>query len=136
MEGHENEPGKDKSEEFTELDIHYDRTSSYRTFHADGFRGGITPKQNVFIDFYVERPAAPKLVKHEVRDGKLGPETKRGGRSGVVRSSEGGLIMNLNTALELYWWLEDQIDTAVKMDLISEDQISRPSHNTEEDNDA
>lgn len=117
-----------------EIEIHYDRTPRYRTYHVDGMRGNWSPGGKLTVDFYVERYASPQIVRHAIDDsGQLGKVTQAGGdRSGVIRDAEGGLVMDPQTALRVYAWLGDKLkegiewgfldrETAIDAGIIDED---------------
>jgi hypothetical protein len=118
-----NSEGKSASREEgqSEIEIHHDRTSSYRTYHVDGMRGGLSPEGKLTVDFYVERTAMPQVLRQVVEEsGQLGDIVGAGGdRSGIVRESEGGLVMDVETAAQVYDWLGGKLAEALEHDLLS-----------------
>lgn len=93
-----------------EINIHYIKTSSYRTYHVDGAYGGLTPKGDLYCEFFVERQVTPQSVVHEVEnDGRLGKMKKKIGEDGFIRQIECGISLDINTATALKGWLEEKI---------------------------
>lgn len=116
----------DQSKEGSKVDIHFDQSPSYRTYHVDGAHGGIAPQgTHLAFDFYVERQTHPKLVRHELNeDGSLGDEVSRGGRDGVVRESQCGVVMDWDAVLRLHNWLSQQIERAQQAGIIQQEETN------------
>lgn len=94
-----------------ELTFHYKKTESYRTYHADGFYGGLTPKGNLYMEIFLERRVTPKEEVYE-----LGPQgnlaqnpLRKEGLTGLIREIEAGVIMDYNTMVLLKNWLDGKI---------------------------
>lgn len=97
----------------SQVDIYYERTHSYRLYHVDGAHGGITPRGNLTFDLYVDRPEIPKMIRREVSEhGKLGDEISRGGRKGILRQIECGVVLDFQAAANLHDWLGEMLDRA------------------------
>jgi hypothetical protein len=91
--------------------IKYKKSPSYEIYHADGAMGQWTPKSNLSVDFYVERASMPEMLIHEVsEDGKLGRVIEQRGDKGVSRERQFGVIMSIQTAIELRDWLANKIE--------------------------
>ena len=91
------------------INIYYEKTSMYRSIHADGLIGGITPKNIVNLNFYSTRNSIPKSVNHSINyNGELdefgvnSPDSK----VGIFREIEMGIYMNKETAEEIYDFLK------------------------------
>lgn len=92
------------------IQIHYKKIEGYRTYHVDGAYGGLTPKANIYVEFFVERHPTPKIVEHTVGvDGMLGEGRKVDGLNGIVRQIECGISLDLTTAIALRDFLSGQI---------------------------
>lgn len=132
-------PGEDsssqegKGNEKRTLDVHFDRSPSYQLHHVDGVHGGIAPNgEHLVFDLYVERTPNPKLIRHEVEvedqadlpDGavSLGDEISRGGREGVLRESECGVVMSWGAVLRLHNWLGEKIEEAKDAGILEKDE--------------
>ena len=99
-----------------EVDFHYLKMPGYRTYHVDGFFGGLTPRGTLYMELFVERAVTPQLVRHKIADdGTLGEEVKREGKSGVVREVECGIALDINAAKSCRDWLDDKIKEHEKL---------------------
>lgn len=96
-------------EEVREISFHYIKAPFYRTVHADGVFGGVTPTGLIEAAIYSERFPIPTYVKHELHGIKLGRETQRLSRDGIVRELECGLVLSLESAELLRAWLDEKI---------------------------
>lgn len=93
-----------------ELDIHYIKSSCYRTFHVDGIFGGVTPGGKIHVATFVERQVLPETVRQKVGpDGKLGAEISRVTKQGITREIEAGLVMDVGMARTFRDWLDGKI---------------------------
>ncbi len=91
------------------LGIHYLKSSLYRTVHADGAYGGVTPKGLLDVSFYSERRPIPSYVVHHVQpNGSLGTEIRenRISKDGIIRDLEVGIMLDLDTGRSLLAWLQ------------------------------
>lgn len=103
---------KDESPERIQYD--YIKSQYFRTVHAEGVWGGITPRLGIHMDFWSERPSIPKHVAHEITsDGLLGREilSETINRSAIIREVEVGVTMDLGTAKLIIDWLQQRVDT-------------------------
>ncbi len=92
------------------IKIHYIKTNSYRTYHADGFFGGVTPSGKLYIEPYIDRGPTPKSIDFKLSpDGKLGDEVTRESKDGLIREIETGIICDVQVAESLIVWLQQKI---------------------------
>lgn len=92
------------------IPVHYIKTSNYRSYHADGVFGGLTPNKKIYMEFFLQRQVTPQMIEYKVTDkGELGEEVKREGKEGFVREIEAGIIMDLEVAKVVRDWLDDKI---------------------------
>jgi hypothetical protein len=92
--------------------IHYIKSPMYRTAHADGIYGGITPQRNIHMSFWSERTPIPQLIEHEIKpDGFLGNEIigARIGKTGLVREVDFDVVLSLETAKAMIGWLSEKV---------------------------
>lgn len=97
--------------------FHYLKATQFRTIHADGVIGNVTPRGNIHMAMYSERPAIPREMVHKINpDGTLGEidEKETIVREGIVREMEVDVLMNIEIARSIKNWLEDQIKKAEK----------------------
>jgi hypothetical protein len=100
------------------LKFHFHKSTAFRVVHADGAWGGLTPRLDVFMTFYSERPPIPQVIVHEITDrGLLGQEVRseREAKDGIIREAEVGVTMDLSVAKSLVAWLQEKIREAEKL---------------------
>jgi len=94
-----------------EIDIQYDFDPSYRIVAANGVYGGITPRGDMKIDFFVESLDVPHQVRNKVLpDGKLGEEISRSPGKRLVRRLQVGLILSINDAGRIADFIKQRIE--------------------------
>lgn len=92
--------------------FHYLKGTHFRTIHADGTIGSITPQGYIHMSIYNERPAIPREMVQELNDnGSLGPviPSETIVREGYVREMEVDVMMNIEIAKSIRSWLDDRI---------------------------
>lgn len=92
--------------------IRYDyiKSNFFRVIHVDGVHGG--PRASggsIHMALFNERNAIPKAEEYDVKDGRLGKQTGKEGRPGMVREVEFDMIMGLDTARAIREWLNNVI---------------------------
>lgn len=107
----------DKQEKIPEeIEVHYLKTSNYRTYHVDGAFGGLTPSGMLYMELFVQRAPTPKKIIYKLsEDGSLGDELGREGKIGIIREVESGLVMDVRAAESLVEWLSRKIEEAKKL---------------------
>jgi hypothetical protein len=69
----------------------------YRVIAANGMWGGITPRGDMRLDFFVESLGVPDHVTHLITpDQHLGPELNRSQPEGIVRRVQVGVLLSLD----------------------------------------
>lgn len=92
------------------IKTHYIKTNNYRSYHADGVFGGLTPNRKIYMEFFIQRAVTPKIIEYKVTEvGDIGDEIKREGKKGIVREIEAGVIMDIDVAKVLRNWLDQKI---------------------------
>lgn len=86
---------------------------NYRSVHADGAYGGITPKGFISISFFSERQAIPRssvyTFDHEEKTvTKL--NDSEDSKDGIIREYDFGAYMNLDTAKQLIELLSHKVN--------------------------
>ena len=97
----------------SQIRFHYLKSGQFRTIHADGAIGSITPQGLIHMALYNERPAIPREMVQEINDdGTLGSiiHSETISREGVVREMDTDVVMNINCAKSLKKWLSDKIE--------------------------
>ena len=94
------------------ITFHLIKSPAFRTVHADGVWGGVTPRGFINMGFYSERAPFPRQTTYPLMpDGQLGDEIKevRVQRDGPVRELEFNATIDLRLAKSLITWLKQKI---------------------------
>ncbi|MEX2213683.1 MAG: hypothetical protein WD768_06125 [Phycisphaeraceae bacterium] len=96
-----------------EIVFHYIKSPQFRTVHADGVHGGITPQGRIQMSVFSERFPIPVQTVQKIMDNQPGEEVvgQRVAKEGVVREVEVNLVMDVRQAASLVKWLEQKIST-------------------------
>ena len=115
------------------LEFHYQKTAQYRVYHSDGCIGGPTPRGQMALSFFSERPPMPKVGKRAVLsfDGNqatMGPEEPIDVLSGIVRQVEATVMMDLRSAQDFYQFFREQLaQLETVVGLSAEDRVTEDS---------
>lgn len=115
-----------EDDETEETNYHFIKNNAFRTIFCDGVFGGLRPDGNLLLTVYAERQAIPQMVVLETRDGNIVREIKdkRVGKDGIVCDVEANLIFDIDTAVELYAWLQSHLDQAVESGLLQKEEAT------------
>ncbi len=87
---------------------------AYNPSYANGVQGGFTPRGELVMHFYQERPALPKEITHEITPeggiGALVESDPKNLNGTMVRFIESGVTMNFQTAAMVHAWLGEQLN--------------------------
>lgn len=117
-------PAKQKATKTASREVSFDyiKSPQYRTIHADGVHGGVSPRGYIQMAIWNQRHAIPTKTTHEVRDdGAIGDELRREGRDAIVREVDVTAIFDLQLAKAMVVWLVDKI---TRIEEIQQDQDS------------
>lgn len=94
--------GEDRTAKFL-----FTKANDYRVIAANGVWGGVTPRGDVKVDFFVESLSLPESVSHLVKaDDKLGDELSRSPKDRpFVREIQVGVILSIHQAESIGRWL-------------------------------
>jgi hypothetical protein len=96
-----------------ELKFKYIFDYGYNPVYANGAHGGVSPRGELVMNFYLERMALPESITHEINpNGTIGSETAAEPADlahSMVRFIEAGVVMNYQNARELHLWLGERI---------------------------
>jgi hypothetical protein len=96
-----------------ELKFKYIFTHDYNPVYVNGAHGGVTPRGELVINFYLERAALPNAISHEVNpNGTIGSEVAAEPvdlKNSLVRFIESGVVLNYQSARELHLWMEERL---------------------------
>jgi len=96
-----------------EMTFKYIFTYDYNPVYVNGAHGGVSPRGELVVNFYLERQPLPNSITHEITPaGQIGTETDSEpsdlNRS-LVRHVTNGVVLNYNTARELHYWLGEKL---------------------------
>jgi hypothetical protein len=95
--------------------------------YANGAQGGVTPRGEILMNFFLERQPVPKSIVYEMGDdGMIGDVIQdecepREFQHMMVRNVTCGVMMNLETARQVRDWLDNQIRTAEGAESVKEE---------------
>jgi hypothetical protein len=96
-----------------ELKFKYIFDYGYNPVYANGAHGGVSPRGELVMNFYLERMALPESITHEINpNGTIGSETAAEPDDlahSMVRLIETGVVMNYQNARELHLWLGERV---------------------------
>jgi len=96
-----------------ELKFKYIFNYGYNPVYVNGAHGGVSPRGELVMNFYLERMALPESITHEINpNGTIGNEVSAEPedlKNSLVRFIEAGVVMNYQNAKELLLWLGDRV---------------------------
>lgn len=96
-----------------EVTFKYIFTYDYNPVYVNGAHGGVSPRGDLVVNFYLERPPLPNEITHEVNpNGTIGAETgvePEDFAQSLVRFVPTGVVLNYQTARELHHWLGEKV---------------------------
>ncbi|MEW6127721.1 MAG: hypothetical protein AB1757_11845 [Acidobacteriota bacterium] len=101
---------QDNKDQQVEFVFEYD--PNYRLVPANGAWGGITPRGDIRIDFFVESQAIPHRVvnKIDIKANAIGEEIKRVPEKHFVRQIQVSILMNPSAFESLGEWIQDRLE--------------------------
>ena len=88
-------------------------TYDYNPVYINGAHGGITPRGELVVNFYQERPPLPNSISHEINpNGTIGSEVSVAPEDlnqTLVRFITNGVVVNYQTARDLHFWLGEKV---------------------------
>ena len=111
-----------------ELKFKYIFDYGYNPIYVNGAHGGVSPRGEIVINFYLERMALPESITHEITpNGTIGKEVAAEpedlGQS-MVRFIKSGVVMNYQNARELHLWLGERVK---EMEALEQARTNVPS---------
>jgi len=96
-----------------EVKFKYKFSSNYNPVYANGAYGGIGPKGEIIMNFYLERPPIPNAQTHLLSEnGELGELTEQDPidfDSTFIRYVDSGVILNIDNAKAIRDFLDQRI---------------------------
>ncbi len=85
----------------------------YNPVYVNGAHGGVSPRGDLVVNFYLERQPLPNELTHGINpDGGIGnvvavdPEDLN---TSIVRFVSNGVVLNYQNARDIHQWLGDKI---------------------------
>jgi hypothetical protein len=101
------------SKDKPQITFKYIFTYDYNPKYVNGAHGGVSPRGELVVNFYLERPPLPNAVSHEInQNGTIGNESvvdPADLNASLVRYVSTGVVLSLQTARDLHSWLGDKI---------------------------
>jgi hypothetical protein len=89
---------------------------SYRLVGANGIWGGVTPRGDLRLDFFVESIGIPEHVTNLITpDGKLGPELGRTPERRFSRRLLVGVLLSMEQAESVAEFIQERVQQFKKM---------------------
>lgn len=86
---------------------------NYNPVYVNGAHGGISPRGELVVHFYLERSGIPVAITQEVNpNGTVGAvidEVPADFNQTLYRAVESGIVLNLETARTIHAWLGDRV---------------------------
>lgn len=99
-----------------EVTFKYVFNYNYNPTYVNGAQGGVSPRGELVIHFYLERPPLPESITHEITpQGGIGRETAvepTDLSQSIVRFIDTGVVMNYESAKMFHLWLGEKLKEA------------------------
>jgi hypothetical protein len=96
-----------------EIKFKYVFSYNYNPSYVNGAQGGVSPRGEIVVNFYLERPALPSSMTHELTpQGSIGRETAvdpEDLQTSLVRFIDTGVVMNYENARTFHAWLGERL---------------------------
>lgn len=96
-----------------ELTFKYIYNYSYNPVYVNGAHGGLSPRGELVMNFYLERPPLPEEIRHEINpNGTIGAvtgEEPSNLNSSMVRFIDSGVILNYESARNIHYWIGERL---------------------------
>ena len=107
----------DKAVPHGPITFHYIKSPQFREIFAEGMFGGVTPRGYISVALFKERFPIPLSVTHTFDEqGRLGEETERDSKDGIVRLVEANVYFDRTTALSMIDWLQEKVSELDELD--------------------
>jgi hypothetical protein len=101
------------SKDKPQITFKYIFTYDYNPKYVNGAHGGVSPRGELVVNFYLERPPLPNAVSHEInQNGTIGAEgavDPADLNTSLVRYVTTGVVLSLQTARDLHSWLGEKV---------------------------
>jgi hypothetical protein len=98
-----------------EITFKYKFTEDYNPKYVNGAYGGIGPRGELIVNFYLERQPIPKKESHAIdQEGgvqELISRTPENINQQIIRFVETGIVLNYESGKRIYEWLGKHLQT-------------------------
>lgn len=92
-----------------EIAFKYIYNYSYNPVYVNGAHGGISPRGELVMNFYLERPPLPEEIRHEITQngiiGEVTAEKPENLSNSMVRFIDSGVVLNYESARNIHHWI-------------------------------
>lgn len=100
----------DEIKKLTELEFFFEHDPNYRIIAANGIWGGLTPRGDIQLDFFVEKQNTPESIRHELKEtGVLGDELGRFPSRKIIRRLQVGILLSAEQADSVANFIKDKV---------------------------
>lgn len=96
-----------------EITFKYVFNYGYNPVYVNGAHGGISPRGELVMNFYLERPPLPNAITHEINpNGTIGEqvaEEPENLKNSMVRFVDSGVVLNFEAARNIHFWLGERL---------------------------
>jgi len=96
-----------------EITFKYIFNYAYNPVYVNGAHGGISPRGELVMNFYLERPPLPQEIKHAINPngtiGEVTAEEPHNLGNSMVRYIDNGVILNYESARNLHYWMGERL---------------------------
>lgn len=96
-----------------EVNFKYIFNYAYNPTYVNGAHGGLTPRGELVMNFYLERPPLPQEITHELNpNGTIGDvvgEEPSDLKNSMVRYIDNGVVLNYESARNLHFWMGERL---------------------------
>ena len=108
------------SQKKPELKFKYVFADNYNPVYVNGAHGGLTPRGELVVNFYLERLGLPEAIIHEINPngslgGEIGQEPSDANNS-LVRFIDAGIVLNFENAKAIHNWLGERLKEMESME--------------------
>ena len=83
------------------LEVFFARAEDYKIIAANGIWGGVTPRGDVYVDFFVEKNDYPEKLVLEIKAGGKPASQKQRVDKGLLRECQFGVLLSPKEAISI-----------------------------------
>lgn len=91
------------------ITFHFEKADGYRLVPANGVWGGVTPKGDFKLEFFVESMNTPDSLTNRLEGGNVGPEESRMPDRRLVRTLQCGVLISTEHAEAFAQFILDRV---------------------------